>query len=109
MMHWTAAHPRVTAEHLGLIPSFLNEADPRPAREQLHEAYAHGGGWCPFYGFKLVRPTADPVQWWLAYPKDPPVRLLAYTSLREETICLFQFAWVAIVQKDGSFEIARMD
>lgn len=108
MTHWTAAHPRVTAEHLGLIPSFLNEADPRPAREQLHEAYAHGGGWHPFYGFELQKEGAVET-WWLKYPEDPPVRMLAYTTLREETICLFQFAWVAIVQKDGSFEIARMD
>ena len=27
--------PRVTADHLGMIPHWLNEDDPRSAREQL--------------------------------------------------------------------------
>jgi len=40
-------HPAMTEEHLGLLPEFLDPKDPRPARAQLHEHYAHGGGWRP--------------------------------------------------------------
>ena len=31
------------------------------------------------------------------------------TMLRKEAIMLFEYAWVMILQPDGSYEIARMD
>jgi hypothetical protein len=43
-MIWILKHPRARYDMLGFIPQFLDDADPRPAREQLHSAYAHGGG-----------------------------------------------------------------
>jgi hypothetical protein len=101
-MIWFKHHPKTTIDHIGLIPSFLDENDPRPAREQLDEGYAHGGGWRPFKGHEL---TDDG----LVYPGDPPSPLLASTKLRDERILVFLHAWVAIVQPDGSFEVARMD
>jgi hypothetical protein len=86
---------------LGLIPTFINEDDPRSAREQFDAAYI--GGWSPFKGFTM-RPDGD-----LLYPGDPPTKLLAWTKLHDETIRVYEHAWVAIVQPDGSYEIARMD
>jgi hypothetical protein len=86
---------------LGFIPSFLDENDPRPAREQFNEAYV--SGWSSFKGFTM-RPDGD-----LEYPGDPPTRLLAWTKLHDETIRVYEHAWVAIVQSDGSYEISRMD
>lgn len=106
MMVWHKLDSRVTAEHLGLIPDMLSELDPRPAREQLDSGYQHGGGWRPFQGFTM---SDEKNMWWLLYPNDPPTRSLAYTKLRDETIVVYQHAWVAIIQKDGSFEVARMD
>lgn len=103
-MNWEFLHPQMTEEHLGLIHSFLSEADPRPAKEQLHSNYAHGGGWHPFHGF-----TFDPTTLTISYPGDPPHRALARTRLRDETILYFDYSWVLILQEDGSWEIARMD
>lgn len=94
-------------EYAGLLPTFLSERDPRPAKEQLHTAYAHGGGWRPFRGFRFHQLHPGSAQ--LLYPGDPPMREISRAKLRNETIILFQADWVAIVQSDGSFEVARMD
>lgn len=103
---WQLLDNRVTGDMLGLIPEFLSEDDPRPAREQFNEAYAHGGGWRPFEGFVMAGPDD---LYWLLYPGDPPTRSLACCRLRDELIIVYQHAWVAIVQPDGTYEIARMD
>lgn len=42
MMVWKMLHPRMTYEMLGLLPEFLTEHDPRPAREQFDKNYRHG-------------------------------------------------------------------
>lgn len=96
-------HPRMTLEALGYIPSFLNERDPRPAREQFDAHYQHGGGWVPFNGFVML-PDGS-----LKYPDDPPLPILAETKLRDETIRYYPHSWVCIIQPDGSHEISRMD
>jgi hypothetical protein len=107
---WTLPHG-TGPDALGFLPYFLSEANPAPAREQLHKAYAHGGGWHDFEGFTLVRPAdnPEPLTWQLQYPGDPAYSALAFTRLRDETIVLFRYSWVAIVQPDGSFNVARMD
>lgn len=92
---------------LGFLPTFLSEADPRPAKEQLHENYQHGGGWVPFHDFKLQLTEKDqPV---LIYPGDPPMHSIAFLEFREEIVFLFPYSWVVIIQTDGSYEVARMD
>lgn len=96
--------PRMTQEHVGFIPFFLDEDDPRPAREQLDAHYQHGGGWSPFKGFTLNPDNS------LQYPGDPPTRPLAQTTLHnEELIVFYDYSWVAIIQPDRSFEVCRMD
>src|SRR5574337_1903648 len=102
-MKWKLLHPRATLEMLGFLPDFLNEDDPEPARTQLDLAYAHGGGWRPFKGFRLA-PNGD-----LLYPGDPPIKAIAQTRLREEIIRIYEHGWVCIIQPDNSYEIARMD
>lgn len=102
-MRWITNRP----DMLGYIPTFLRESDPRSAKEQLHDSYSHGGGWCPFQGFTLDI-SKPPEQWTLRYPEDPPMRLVGYTQLRNETVAVFEHAWVAIVT-DGKYEVARMD
>lgn len=103
MIHFEIMHPRANAEMLGFIPTFLSERDPRPAAEQFDDAYRHGGGWHPFEGFKML-PDGS-----LKYPGDPAYQILAQAKLRDETISIYEHAWVAIVQKDGSFQVSRMD
>lgn len=100
---WQPLVPRLNPDHLGFIPSFLSLADPRPAREQLDSAYAHGGGWAPFKGFTLGEDKC------LHYPGDRPMCPIAETTLRDETIRLYEHSWVVIEQKDGSYEVCRMD
>jgi hypothetical protein len=102
-MRWYLLHPEMRAEMLGFIPSFLDEADPRPAKEQFNERYVSGGGWSPFSGFRLGHNNA------LSYPGDPPLVALAETKLRNELIVFYRHAWVAIIQPDRTFEACRMD
>jgi hypothetical protein len=89
-------------EMLGFLPMFLSELDERPAAEQFDANYAHGGGWRPNEKWSM---KGEVIQ----YPGDPALRPVAKTQLRDETILVYPYAFVAVVQKDGSFEIARMD
>jgi hypothetical protein len=45
----------------------------------------------------------------LAYPGDPIFKPIAACFMRNETILLYEHDVVAIVQEDGTFEVARMD
>ena len=45
----------------------------------------------------------------LHYPGDPDFEPLAAVWLRREVIMVYECSIVAIVQPDGSFEVARMD
>jgi len=88
------------------LSHFWDEADPRPAKEQANTSYVYGG-WQPFSGFTLL--GSEKTTYKLAYPGDPPQVELSRAKLRDEIIVLFPSAWVAIIQLDGSCEIARMD
>lgn len=102
MIHFELLHPLVTPAHLGYLPDFLSEDDPRPAREQFHANYQFGG-WQPFKGHELG-PNNE-----LHYPGDPPLIPLAQAKLRDELIVFYDCAWVAVIQPDRSFEVCRMD
>jgi len=95
-------HPKATAEHLGFLPQMLNENDTRPAREQFDTNYRHGGGWQPIPGMTMHNTT-------LRYPGDPPFKPIAMILLRDEMILLYEHDLVCILQRDGTFEVARMD
>jgi hypothetical protein len=99
---WELLDPRMTFDHLGYIPEFVFEDDPRPAREQINERYIFGG-WRSFKGFKLAKDNS------LMYSGDPPQRPLAQAKLRNELIVFYPSAWVAIIQPDRSFDVARLD
>jgi hypothetical protein len=102
-MVWKAKHPQADPEMMGYIPMFLNDEDPRSAREQLDLAYGHGGGWRPFKGFTMLSNGN------MQYPGDPPTQLLFESKMRNEIIRFYDCSWVAIIQPDGSFEVCRMD
>jgi len=101
-MTWELLHPRMTAEWLGYLPGFLRLDDPRSAKEQIHERYI--SGWHPFQGAMTLRPDDK-----LKYPGDPLITPLARSQLRDERIVLYEHDWVAIIQPDRSFEVARLD
>ena len=89
-------------EWLGICPAFLDEDDPRPAREQFNERYI--GGWNPSWN----KATLDG-ELVMHYPGDPPMTPLAMLGFREEIVLLYDHQFFAIVQPDGSYEISRMD
>lgn len=98
----TFLHPRANYDHVGALPDFLSASDPRSAKEQFHSNYGHGGGWNKMSGLVMKGTT-------LWYPGDPPFVAIARMDLREEMILVYEHSIVAIVQRDGSFEAARMD
>lgn len=90
----------------GMIPMFLTEADPRLAWEQIDERYAHGGGWNAHLPGKWVLDQDSN----LRYPGDPAMQPIASANLHgNETILIYPHAFVCIVQRDGSFSVARID
>ena len=87
----------------GYIPGFLRDDDPRPAREQFDERYV--SGWVPAPpGLSFDVETLT-----MTYPNDPPMHPISGLQFRDETLLLYPSSWVVIVQKDGSWEAARMD
>lgn len=102
-MLWIFRHPGMSLNALGFIPHFLNERNSKSAREQIDDNYRHGGGWRSFKGFTML-PNGN-----LSYPGDPVVQMLAETKLRDEVIRFYEHSWIAIVQSDGSYDIARID
>ena len=102
---WFARHPGVEIEHLGLIPMFFREEDPRPAKDQIEERYAHGGGWSPFgQGKWRMTPTGK-----LKYPGDEALPILAECFLNGETLRFYAMSLLAVVQPNGDFEVCRLD
>lgn len=100
-------NPKATRAMIGILPSFVSQDDPRPLKEQIHTAYAHGGGWNDFEGFELKK--NDNGWYSLCYPDDPPMKEMARIVIRDETLSIFEFSWVAIIQKDMSFCVAMID
>lgn len=94
-----------TQAMLGLIPAFLKESDPRSAREQINDRYAHGGGWFSIKGFKHNAEDNS-----IKYPGNPRMRPIATAWLHDkERIFIYPHGWVMILQPDGQFNIARLD
>lgn len=94
-------------EVVGFLPGFLDENDSRPAVEQINTAYSHGGGWMDFKGFELVGGDGKPYS--LKYPGDPLTHELSRANLRKEKLVFFEHSWLAVIQPDGSFRVARLD
>lgn len=95
---------------IGLLGDMLDDADPRSAREQFDANYQHGGGWNPFNKFDMLEgqrlryngPREE-------YEPEEVYSPVARAQLRDEHIILYEHGWVAIIQPDGTFEVARMD
>lgn len=94
-------------EVVGFIPHFLDGSDSRSAIEQIDTAYQHGGGWSDFKGFQLAGGGDDP--YFLTYPGDPAMRELSRATMRDEVLVFFQCSWLAVIQPDGSYRVARLD
>ena len=87
----------------GYIPGFLDEDDPRPAREQIDARSP--GGW------HALPPQLrfDSETLIMTYPGDPPFEPVGLLMFRDERLLLYPGDFVVIVQRDGSWEGARLD
>ena len=101
---WIFLNPRMPPDDLGFIPGFISGDDPRPLKEQIDANYGHGGGWHNQPGF-----TFDHSSFVLSYPEDPPLPPQAMAVVRDETLLFYQYSICVILQKDGSFEVCRVD
>jgi hypothetical protein len=102
---WWILDSRFTPDHLGYLPDILQTGDKRPVKDQLNERYAHGGGWRPIAGFAL-----DPNSFVLTFPEDQPYRPAAACHLGEELVIFYpQCSLLCVVQRDGAWEVTRVD
>lgn len=88
----------------GYIPSYLDVHDERPAAAQLAARYI--GGWKPRDWFHLEQ---MPSGYYALKGKDVPVAEIARMWFGSETLVLFEQFWCAIIQPDGSYEVACVD
>ena len=100
-------------EVTGLLPEIIWQDDPRPAREQFNDRYAHGGGWNPMKGW-LFKPGPDGEATLVFQSNDEEddaeeYREMSRTTINSEILILFDCEFLAIVQPDGSFEVDRVD
>lgn len=100
---FTYLHPHGD-QLVGWIPEFLSLTSELSAREQININYRHGGGWQPLEGWRY-----NPTTKVLSYPGDPPLKPIAQATLRDELILVYPHAWVCIVQKNGKYQVARLD
>ena len=91
-------------QYAGYIPGWLREDDPRPVQEQLDSAYAAQGGFRPQNGFKYFSVSGA-----MKFPGDPAMMPCCTIMIRDELVIIYKHGYVAIVQADKSFVIARMD
>ena len=105
MIPFTIIDQRLDPEYLGIVPMFFNTSDPRPAAQQVDANYQHGGGWEPLPHCKPV----PEIPFAFSYPGDPVFVPVAVAKLRAEVIVLYQGSFLGIWQRDGSFEISRVD
>ena len=92
-------------EGLGFIPTFISANSEDGIAKQIDNNYQHGGGWRHYDGFKMGSQHELISQ----YPEDPPLFPLAIGTLRGEKLYFYDYAWCAVVQEDGTFEVARID
>lgn len=114
MIDFRILDARVTPEHLGFIPDFMSEHDPRGAVEQIDANYQHGGGWTDMRvgegGWRLIDGGRV-----IKYPGDTPMHAYAVAHLHKrgegtgELIYIYESAFVCVIQPDGSARVARID
>jgi hypothetical protein len=89
---------------LGFLPDILDAGDKRPVKDQLEDRYAHGGGWRPIKGFTMDNDRV------LHFPEDPPFHPAAMTAIGDEIVIFYpNCSLLAVIAKDGSFEVTRVD
>ena len=93
-----------TIDMLGMIPNMFDVNDPRDVQDQIRDNYI--GGWNPMFGI-TIEPSDK--MFALKYPDDPDLYPIGFTVVRNQTVLVYPFAWVAIVTEGKDTEVARLD
>jgi hypothetical protein len=101
MLTWNMKHPQANPDMLGCVPDLISGDDPRAAAVQIGARY----GWDPMPGFAFPDDTLRLSD----EPDDAPWPLIAEAKLRDETLRFYSHAMLAIIQPDGTFEVACID
>lgn len=104
MIIFELLHPRMTHAMLGFVPDFFSNGVDKPAREQLNDNYAHGGGYSEIKGFTFNKENLT-----LKYPGDPLLQCLARSKLHDEQLFFFDHALLVILQPSGEWAVTRVD
>lgn len=90
----------------GLIPQWFYEYWISPSSQSLYDylndVYRHGGGFVSINGFRLNGKL-------LSYAGDPMLYPLLEINLPDYTCFFYPGSWLAIVDKEGGFKVARFD
>lgn len=93
----------------GFIPEWIDERDERPMWEQVHENYAHGGGWQNFSGFDILSGDADNM-YRIAYAGDPEMHEIGRIQREADRLIMFDHEWVLWQSATSDeWKMARID
>lgn len=87
---WVQPNGDIEIERIGILDEIFVPADPRPARAQVEERYAHGGGWSPIDALELRDGKC------FSRLDDESWSETAHTEINGETIRLFPYGIVAV-------------
>lgn len=107
-MIWMQKNPRAHQDHLGFIPTFFMLSDERPAAEQIQARYI--SGWHPLRGAdRYELGPNNELTYHAVDGSDPPMPVLWEMQFRDEVVRVYQYGITAVFQKDGTFEVSRLD
>jgi len=99
----------INIEALGMIPAWIDPNQEDPLWYQVHENYAHGGGWRDYDGFTVERGSGGR-RYVLSHAGDPDMREIARLQTASEVLVMFPYSWVLWQNlDDGETKIARID
>lgn len=94
---------------LGLIPSFVDNQCKDDAVTQIHNNYAHGGGWRDLSGYQIHFTQDGRVELLGPEKCDPPLKEMARGLHGRELVFVFEFCMVAVVNSNDVLRVARID
>lgn len=90
---------------LGYLPEWVTANPEVSIVDEIHNNYAHGGGWHDFEGF-----TVDPDTGAMSYPGDPVQMPIALFRSDTEVMWLYSGSWVTVYDDySETFRTARID
>lgn len=100
---WEMLKEGVSYHDLGLVYYWFSLGDDTPTRDLIDRHYKQGGGFNEIDGFTLSDNNC------LQYPGDPVLEPLAQLRRGPELVVFYDFALLAIIQQDRTFQVTRVN